>query len=132
MYIFRHFNGLPVRGELTISAYPVFFSGVLQPVVASPTRKVVDINGQTQVTFDLKTDLDLAEDAARPLVVEAVIEEKDTLIKQNVTTRILLLRAPYRLKVTPPEHFKPTLPYIVQVNILGLQCCYFITCYSFH
>ncbi|XP_022820433.1 CD109 antigen-like [Spodoptera litura] len=114
----KHFNGLPVRGELTISAYPVFFSGVLQPVVASPTRKVVDINGQAQITFDLKTDLDLAEDAARPLVVEAVIEEKDTLIKQNITNRILLLRTPYRLKVTAPNYFKPTLPYIVQIEVV--------------
>ncbi|CAH0603133.1 unnamed protein product [Chrysodeixis includens] len=114
----KHFNGIPVNGELTISAYPVFFSGVLQPVVASPTRKVININGQTQVTFDLKTDLDLVEDAARPLVVEAVIEEKNTLIKQNVTSRILLLRAPYRLKVSAPEHFKPTLPYIVQIELV--------------
>uniref|UniRef100_A0A2A4K0R1 TEP1-F n=1 Tax=Heliothis virescens TaxID=7102 RepID=A0A2A4K0R1_HELVI len=114
----KHFNGVPVRGELTISAYPVFFSGVLQPVVAAPTRKVVDMNGQAQVTFDLKTDLDLAEDAARPLVVEAVIEEKDTLIKQNVSSRILLLRTPYRLKVTAPDHFKPTLPYIVQIELV--------------
>lgn len=114
----KHFNGLPVRGELTISAYPVFFSGVLQPVVAAPTRKVVDINGQSQITFDLKTDLDLAEDAARPLVVEAVIEEKDTLIKQNITNRILLLRTPYRLKVTAPNYFKPTLPYIVQIEVV--------------
>ncbi|XP_049691725.2 thioester-containing protein 1 allele R1 [Helicoverpa armigera] len=114
----KHFNGVPVRGELTISAYPVFFSGVLQPVVAAPTRKVVDMNGQAQVTFDLKTDLDLAEDAARPLVVEAVIEEKDTLIKQNVSSRILLLRTPYRLKVTAPDYFKPTLPYIVQIELV--------------
>lgn len=78
----------------------------------------MDINGQSQITFDLKTDLDLAEDAARPLVVEAVIEEKDTLIKQNITNRILLLRTPYRLKVTAPNYFKPTLPYIVQVPLL--------------
>lgn len=114
----KHFNGLPVRGELTISAYPVFFSGLLQPVVAAPTRKVVDINGQTVVTFDLKTDLDLAEDAARPLVVEAVLEEKNTLIKQNISSRILLMRAPYRLRVASPNYFKPTLPYIVQVELV--------------
>ncbi|XP_075992321.1 thioester-containing protein 1 allele R1-like [Anticarsia gemmatalis] len=114
----KHFNGLPVRGELTISAYPVFFSGLLQPVVAAPTRKVVEINGQTEVTFDLKTDLDLAEDAARPLVVEAVLEEKDTLIKQNISSRILLLRAPYRLRVSAPTYFKPTLPYIVQIELV--------------
>lgn len=111
----RHFNGLPVRGELTISSYAVFFSGLLQPVVSNPARKVVDINGQAEVTFDLKTDLDLAEDAARPLVVEAVLEEKDTLIRQNVSSRILLLRTPYRLKVTAPSYFKPTLPFNVQV-----------------
>ncbi|CAB3250011.1 unnamed protein product [Arctia plantaginis] len=114
----KHFNGHPVRGELTISAYPVFFSGLLQPVVAAPTRKVVEINGQTDVTFDLKTDLDLAEDAARPLVVEAVLEEKDTLIKQNISSRILLLRAPYRLRVSAPNYFKPALPYIVQVEVV--------------
>lgn len=84
-------------------------------MVASPARKVVDFDGQADVIFDLKTDLDLAEDAARPLVVEAVLEEKNTLIRQNVTSRLLLLRTPYRLKVTAPGHFKPTLPFNVQV-----------------
>ncbi|KAJ2953639.1 hypothetical protein O0L34_g1251 [Tuta absoluta] len=114
----KHFNGLPVRGELTISAYAVFFSNLLQPVVSSPSRKVVEFNGQTDVIYDLKTDLDLAEDAARPLVIEAVLEEKDTLIKQNVSARILLLRTPYRLKVTAPNHFKPLLPYNVQIEVV--------------
>ncbi|KPJ15105.1 CD109 antigen [Papilio machaon] len=115
----KHFNGLPVQGELTISAYAVFFSGVLQPVFSTPARKVVDFNGQADVTYDLKTDLDLAEDAARPLVVEAVLEEKDTLIRQNISSRILLLRTPYRLKVTAPAYFKPQLPYIVQIEVVN-------------
>lgn len=113
---FSHFNGLPVEGELTISAYAVFFSDILQPVFSNPARKVVNMNGHAEVTYDLKTDLDLAEDAARPLVIEAVLEEKDTLIRQNVSSRILLLRTPYRLKVTAPEYFKPMLPYNVQVS----------------
>lgn len=116
-HIFRHFNGLPVKGELTISAYAVFFSGLLQPVFSTPARKVIDFDGQANMVYDLKTDLDLAEDAARPLVVEAILEEKNTLIRQNVSTRILLLRTPYRLKVTAPDRFKPSLPYIVQVRI---------------
>ncbi|XP_045774990.1 C3 and PZP-like alpha-2-macroglobulin domain-containing protein 8 [Maniola jurtina] len=115
----RHFNGLPVKGELTISAYAVFFSGLLQPVFSTPARKVVDFNGQANVVYDLKTDLDLAEDAARPLVVEAVLEENNTLIKQNITSRILLLRTPYRLKVTAPDRFKPTLPYNVQIELVN-------------
>ncbi|XP_023935608.2 thioester-containing protein 1 allele S3 isoform X2 [Bicyclus anynana] len=115
----RHFNGLPVKGELTISAYAVFFSGLLQPVFSTPARKVVDFNGQANVLYDLKTDLDLAEDAARPLVVEAVLEEKNTLIKQNISSRILLLRTPYRLKVTAPDRFKPTLPYNVQIELVN-------------
>lgn len=105
-----------MAGELTISAYAVFFSGLLQPVFSTPARKVVEFNGNAEVIYDLKTDLDLAEDAARPLVVEAVLEEKDTLIRQNVSSRILLLRTPYRLKVTAPSYFKPQLPYIVQVS----------------
>lgn len=95
----------------------MFFSGVLQPVFSTPDRKVIDFNGEATVIYDLKTDLDLAEDAARPLVVEAVLEEKDTLIRQNVSTRILLMRTPYRLKVTAPDRFKPNLPYNVQVSI---------------
>lgn len=77
---------------------------------------MVDFDGQADVIFDLKTDLDLAEDAARPLVVEAVLEEKNTLIRQNVSSRILLLRTPYRLKLAAPGHFKPTLPFNVQVS----------------
>lgn len=119
--ICRHFNGLPVHGELTLSAYAVYFSGLLQPVFSSPARKVVDFNGGVEVTYDLKTDLDLAEDAARPLVIEAVLEERNTLIRQNVSSRILLLRAPYRLKVTAPEYFKPELSYNVHVSKLNTK-----------
>ncbi|CAG4944809.1 unnamed protein product [Colias eurytheme] len=115
----KHFNGLPVTGELTISAYAVFFSNLLQPVFSNPARKVIDFNGNAIVPFNLKTDLDLAEDAARPLVVEAVLEEKDTLIKQNVSTRILLLRTPYRLKITAPDYFKPRLPFNVQIELVN-------------
>ncbi|XP_072936646.1 thioester-containing protein 1 allele S3-like isoform X2 [Epargyreus clarus] len=115
----KHFNGLPVQGELTISAYAVFFSGVLQPVFSTPARKVVEFDGNANVVYDLKTDLDLAEDAARPLVVEAVLEEKDTLIRQNVSSRILLLRAPYRLKITAPNYFKPQLAYNVQIELVN-------------
>ncbi|XP_041986950.1 CD109 antigen-like [Aricia agestis] len=115
----KHFNGMPVQGELTISAYAVFFSGLLQPVFSSPARKVIKFNGSVEVPYDLKTDLDLAEDAARPLVIEAVIEEKDTLIRQNISRKILLLRTPYRLKVSAPEHFKPQLPYVVQIEVVN-------------
>lgn len=115
----KHFNGLPVRGELTIAVYAVFFSGVLQPVFSSPNRKVISFDGKAQMTYDLKTDLDLAEDAARPLVIEAVLEEKNTLVRQNVTTRIVLLRTPYRLRVTAPEFFKPTLPYYIQIEVVS-------------
>ncbi|CAH2104660.1 unnamed protein product [Euphydryas editha] len=115
----RHFNGLPVKGELTISAYAVFFSGLLQPVFSTPARKVIEFDGQASMVYDLKTDLDLAEDAARPLVVEAILEEKNTLIRQNVSTRILLLRTPYRLKVTAPDRFKPSLPYIMQIELVN-------------
>ncbi|XP_038206788.1 C3 and PZP-like alpha-2-macroglobulin domain-containing protein 8 isoform X2 [Zerene cesonia] len=115
----NHFNGLPVTGELTISAYAVFFSNLLQPVFSNPARKVINFNGNAIVPFNLKTDLDLAEDAARPLVVEAVLEEKDTLIKQNVSARILLLRTPYRLKITAPDYFKPRLPFNVQIELVN-------------
>ncbi|CAH0748966.1 unnamed protein product [Diatraea saccharalis] len=114
----KHFNGLPVNGELTVSAYAVFFSQLLQPVFSPPARKVFSFNGNAEVVYDFKTDLDLAVDAARPVVVEAVLEEKDTLIKQNVTSRILLLRTPYRLKVTAPDYVKPMLPYNVQIEVV--------------
>ncbi|KAL0849223.1 hypothetical protein ABMA28_013556 [Loxostege sticticalis] len=114
----KHFNGLPVNGELTISAYGVFFSQLLQPVFSPPSRKVLAFNGNAEIVYDLKTDLDLAVDAARPLVVEAVLEEKDTLIRQNVSSRILLMRTPYRLKVTAPDYVKPMLPYNVQIEVV--------------
>ncbi|KAL4708067.1 hypothetical protein ACJJTC_009846 [Scirpophaga incertulas] len=114
----KHFNGLTVNGELTVSAYAVFFSQLLQPVFSPPARKVLDFDGDAQVVYDFKTDLELAVDSARPVVVEAVLEEKDTLIRQNVTARILLLRTPYRLKVTAPDYVKPLLPYNVQIEVV--------------
>ncbi|KAG8240284.1 hypothetical protein J437_LFUL012761, partial [Ladona fulva] len=49
----RYANGRHVKGELTISAYPIYHTEILQPVFHIPIRRVIPIDGETSVTFNL-------------------------------------------------------------------------------
>jgi CD109 antigen len=46
-----------VKGEATVTVYPTFYSGLLQPIFQNPVRKVVPIDGKVNVEFDITKDL---------------------------------------------------------------------------
>lgn len=46
-----------MKGEATITAYPDIFSGVIQPIYQQPVRKVIPINGEVIVDFDIYNEL---------------------------------------------------------------------------
>lgn len=55
--IFRYTYGKPVQGEATVTAYPLYYSGFIQPVFETPIRKVVPIDGKAVVEFDITKEL---------------------------------------------------------------------------
>jgi len=54
---FRYTYGKAVKGEATVTVYPLYYSGYLQPIFETPIRKVVPIDGKTIVDFDIVKDL---------------------------------------------------------------------------
>jgi CD109 antigen len=59
MYFFsiRYTYGKAVKGEATVTIYPTYYSGLLQPIFQNPVRKVVPIDGKANVEFDITKDL---------------------------------------------------------------------------
>ena len=59
MYSFlaRYTYGKAVRGEATVTIYPTYYSGLLQPIFQNPVRKVIPIDGKANVEFDITKDL---------------------------------------------------------------------------
>jgi hypothetical protein len=53
----RYTYGKAVRGEATVTIYPTYYSGLLQPIFQNPVRKVVPIDGKANVEFDITKDL---------------------------------------------------------------------------
>ena len=54
---YRYTYGKAVEGEATVTVYPTYYSGLLQPIFQNPVRKVVPINGKVAVEFDISKDL---------------------------------------------------------------------------
>jgi CD109 antigen len=53
----RYTYGKAVRGEATVTIYPTYYSGLLQPIFQNPVRKVIPIDGKANVEFDITKDL---------------------------------------------------------------------------
>ena len=46
-----------MKGEATVTVYPTYYSGLLQPIFQNPVRRVVPIDGKAAVEFDIAKDL---------------------------------------------------------------------------
>jgi CD109 antigen len=57
LFATRYTYGKAVKGEATVTIYPTFYSGLLQPIFQNPVRKVVPIDGKVNVEFDITKDL---------------------------------------------------------------------------
>lgn len=107
-----------VKGELTISAFPLIYSGVLQPIFQSPVRHVLPIDGDATIEIDLVTELRLGDEYERAIVVEAIVEEALTGRRQNASTKLVVHKHPYRLHLfKSSEYYKPGLDYSAQLHV---------------
>ncbi|XP_015122489.1 CD109 antigen isoform X1 [Diachasma alloeum] len=110
--------GKPVKGEATITAYPDFFSGVLQPIFTPPVRKVLPIDGKVTVDFDIASELKLSDEYERPIEIEATVEEALTGRRQNVSTQMTLHKHKYTMElIKTSEYYKPGLKYTAFIKI---------------
>lgn len=111
----RYDNGLPVRGNLMVRAYPAIRSDQIQPIFLDQVRRNIDIFGTTEVTFDVDNDLRVAADYASRLVFNVIVVEgahEGTGRSQNATGFTTLYRSKYRLQLIPSaSHFKPQLTF---------------------
>ncbi|XP_077291239.1 CD109 antigen-like isoform X2 [Arctopsyche grandis] len=111
-------TGQNIIGELTLSVYPVFFSGVIQPIFQAPVRKVMQIDGYTDVEFKIKDELGLTEVEGneRSIIVEAAIEETLTGRRHNVSSLIHLHRTTHAISYNIPSYYKSNMPFVVQLK----------------
>ncbi|XP_071448313.1 thioester-containing protein 1 allele R1 [Hetaerina americana] len=108
----KYANDRPVKGELTISAYPTYHTEILQPVFRNPVRKVVLIDGETTIPFNLITEFGIYDDFQRIANFDIEVEETLTGIRQNATATILLHKYSNRLELLKPaDTYQPGLKF---------------------
>ncbi|KAJ9579454.1 hypothetical protein L9F63_024436, partial [Diploptera punctata] len=108
--------GKSVEGEATVTVYPTYYSGLLQPIFQNPVRKVVPINGKIAVEFDIAKDLKLGDEYERSVQIDVAVEEALTGRRQNTTFEVMLHRYKYKMEmIKTSEYFKP-----------GLKCTVFV------
>lgn len=116
-----HF-GKPIQGETTISVYPKFFGSVQPFVFDLITRKTIPINGKASVEFDIKNELKFIEDYKRDVLLEAVVEEGSTGMKQNVSTVITLHKDRYIIKtIDVPHYYIPGVPFTAIAKVVNFN-----------
>uniref|UniRef100_A0A8D8UYD5 TEP1-F n=1 Tax=Cacopsylla melanoneura TaxID=428564 RepID=A0A8D8UYD5_9HEMI len=114
----KYTYGKPVKGEATITAYPVIFSGVVQPIYTTPVRKVVPIDGKTVIEFDVMNELKLNEDYERSVQIDVAVEEALTGRRQNNSVTTILHKHKYRLDlIKSANYFKPGLKYTAYLKL---------------
>lgn len=128
--LFRQFSGEEVEGELTITAYPVFYSGVIQPIFQAPLRRVEHLKGHLALQLSLGSELNLREGEAatgvgggrggRRLMLEASLEEALTGRRHNVSALLWLHRTRSYISHQAPMFYNPGLPYTIQVGYIIL------------
>ncbi|XP_069677480.1 CD109 antigen-like isoform X2 [Periplaneta americana] len=114
----KYTYGRAVKGEATVTVYPTYYSGLLQPIFQNPVRKVVPIDGKANVEFDIAKDLQLAEEYERSVQIDCAVEEALTGRRQNTTFEVLLHKYKYKMEfIKTSEYFKPGLKYTAFVKL---------------
>lgn len=111
--------GKPVKGQATISAFPVLWLGGVQPFIQDNiVRKVVQVDGKGSAEFDIREELKIEGDYERYIKIEAIFEEELTGRRQNGSTQISIHKFKYDMElVKESDSFKPGLPYNVYVKV---------------
>ncbi|XP_046385261.1 CD109 antigen-like [Ischnura elegans] len=108
----KYANDRPIKGEVTISAYPAYHTELLQPVFRNPVRKVLPIDGETTIRFNLIKEFGISDDFQRIANFDVEVKESLTGIRQNATAQILLHKYSYRLELLKPtDAYQPGLKF---------------------
>ncbi|PSN57619.1 hypothetical protein C0J52_00529 [Blattella germanica] len=114
----KYTYGRPVKGEATVTIYPTYYSGLLQPIFQNPVRKVLPIDGKVAVEFNIAKDLQLGDEYERSVQIDVAVEEELTGRRQNVTKEVMLHRYKYRMEIIKTsEYYKPGLMYTAYVKL---------------
>ncbi|XP_023714120.1 CD109 antigen isoform X3 [Cryptotermes secundus] len=114
----KYTYGKAVKGEATVTVYPTYYSGLLQPIFQNPVRKVVPIDGKANVEFDITKDLQLGEEYERSVQIDVTVEEALTGRRQNTTFEVMLHKYKYKMElIKTSEYFKPGLKYTAFVKL---------------
>ncbi|XP_063245195.1 CD109 antigen-like isoform X2 [Bacillus rossius redtenbacheri] len=114
----KYTYGKPVKGEATVSAYPIYHSGVLQPIFQNPVRKVIPIDGKAVVDFDIAKELQLTDEFERMVQYDVTVEESLTGRHQNNTAQVIVHKYKYKMDlIKTSEHFKPGLKYVAYIKL---------------
>lgn len=114
----KYTYGKAVRGEATVTIYPTYYSGLLQPIFQNPVRKVVPIDGKANVEFDITKDLQLADEYERSIQIDVTVEEALTGRRQNTSFEVMLHKYKYKMElIKTSEYFKPGLKYTAFIKL---------------
>jgi CD109 antigen len=108
-----------VKGQATISAYPVLWLGAVQPFIQDNiVRKVVQVDGKGSAEFDIRQELKIEGDYERYVNIEAIFEEELTGRTQNGSTQITIHKFKYNMElIKESENYKPGLPFNLFVKV---------------
>lgn len=115
----KYTYGKPVKGQATISAYPVLWLGAVQPFVQdSIVRKVIEVDGKGTTEFDVRNELKIEGDYERYVNIEAIFEEELTGRRQNGSTQITIHKFKYNMElIKETETYKPGLPFNLFIKV---------------
>ncbi|KAK6619003.1 hypothetical protein RUM44_003385 [Polyplax serrata] len=114
----KYTYGKAVKGEATVTAYPLYYSGFIQPIFETPIRKVLPIDGKAIVEFDIVKELKITDDYERTIQVDVTVEEALTGRRQNTSTQIILHKYKYKMElIKTAESFKPGLQYTAFIKL---------------
>ncbi|KAG5674651.1 hypothetical protein PVAND_004605 [Polypedilum vanderplanki] len=114
----KYTYGKPVKGQATVSAYPVLWLGSVQPFVQDTiVRKVIEVDGKGSTEFDIREELKIEGDYERYVNIEAIFEEELTGRRQNGSTQITIHKFKYNLElIKETDQFKPGLPFNMYIR----------------
>lgn len=114
----KYTYGKPVKGEVTVSMYPKTY-GSFQPFAINLiAHKVMKINGNAYLEFDIDKELHVKEDYEQAMVMEAIVEEEWTGRKQNTSVDLFLHRSKFKIVLSnAASYYKPQLSYRVLVSV---------------
>lgn len=111
-------KGKKIKGEATVTIFPIIHSDIIQPVFQNPVRKIVEIDGSAKVEFDIKKELQLSDEFERSVIMDVAVEEALTGRRENNSAKIHVHKYDYRIDfIKTSDYFKPGLKYRLYIKV---------------